>query len=101
MRVARLGSSKIVIEVVYALPERQVLRRLVLPEGSTVEDVIRASGLRAEFPEIDPARVGIHGKRVPVGAILRDQERVEIYRPLRADPKEVRRMRAAKERAKK
>ena len=95
-----MSPLKIVIEVAYALPERQVLRRLMLPDGSTVEDAIRVSGLRAEFPEIDPTRVGIHGKPVPVTAILRYQERVEIYRPLRADPKEIRRMRAAKKRAK-
>jgi putative ubiquitin-RnfH superfamily antitoxin RatB of RatAB toxin-antitoxin module len=96
----RLSASKIAIEVAYALPERQVLRRILLPDGSTVEDAIRVSGLCAEFPEIDPTRVGIHGKPVPVTAVLRDQERVEIYRPLRADPKEVRRARAAKKRAK-
>jgi putative ubiquitin-RnfH superfamily antitoxin RatB of RatAB toxin-antitoxin module len=91
---------EIVVEIVYALPDRQVLRRILLPDGSTVEDAIRLSGLRAEFPEMDPALVGIHGKPVPVGAILRDRDRVELYRPLRADPKEVRRRRAAKKRAK-
>jgi len=95
-----VSPPKIVVEIVYALPDRQVLRRISLPDGSTVEDAIRVSGLRAEFPEIDPTRVGIHGKRVPVTAILRDRERVEIYRPLRADPKDVRRRRAAKKSAK-
>jgi putative ubiquitin-RnfH superfamily antitoxin RatB of RatAB toxin-antitoxin module len=94
-----LSASKIAIEVAYALPQRQVLRRILLPAGSTVEDAIRLSGLRAEFPEMDPTRTGIHGKAVPLGAILRDRDRVEIYRPLRADPKEVRRTRAAKKRA--
>ncbi|HYU69140.1 MAG TPA: RnfH family protein [Burkholderiales bacterium] len=89
---------KIVVEIVYALPDRQVLRRILLPDGSTVEDAIRMSGLCAEFPAIDPTCVGIHGKPVPVTAVLRDEERVEIYRPLRADPKDVRRMRAAKKR---
>jgi len=95
-----LSASKIAVEVVYAFPERQVLRRILLPDGSTVEDAIRASGLRAEFPEIDTTRVGIHGKPVAVDAILRGEDRVEIYRPLRADPKDFRRMRAAKKRAK-
>jgi putative ubiquitin-RnfH superfamily antitoxin RatB of RatAB toxin-antitoxin module len=85
---------------VLALAERQVLRRVLLPDGCTVEDAIRASGLAEEFPEIDPARVGIYGKTVPAGTALRDRDRVEIYRPLRADPKEVRRTRAAKKRAK-
>jgi putative ubiquitin-RnfH superfamily antitoxin RatB of RatAB toxin-antitoxin module len=95
-----LSAVKIAVDVAYALPQRQVLRRLSLPGGSTVEDAIRASGLCAEFPEIDPTRVGIHGKPVPAGSILRDRDRVEIYRPLRADPKDFRRMRAAKKRAK-
>jgi len=95
-----MSASKIVIEVVYALPQRQVLRRIVLPEGSTVADAIRASGLPGEFPEIDPTRVGIYGKPAPPNATLRDRERVEIYRPLRSDPKEARRTRAAKKRAK-
>ena len=91
--------SALSIEVVYALPGRQVLRRVALPEGSTVEDAIRASGLPGEFPEIDPAHVGIHGKPVSLDATLRDRDRVELYRPLRADPKDVRRARAGKKRA--
>jgi len=92
--------SELSIEVVYALPGRQVLRRVTLPEGSTVQDAIRASGLLEEFREIDPKRVGIHGKPVSLDAALHDRDRVELYRPLQADPKEVRRMRAARKRAK-
>ena len=88
------------IEVVYALPERQMLRRVSLPEGSTVEDAVRTSGFAEEFPEIDPKCVGIHGKPVSEETILRDRDRVELYRPLKADPKEARRARAAKKRAK-
>ncbi len=88
--------SELAIEVVYALPGRQVLRRVALPEGSSVEDAIRASGLLEEFREIDLKRVGIHGKPVALVTTLRDRDRVELYRPLRADPKEVRRTRAAK-----
>ncbi len=91
--------SELSIEVVYALPGRQVLRRVALPEGSTVEDAVRASGLLEEFPEIDPNRVGIYGKLAGRDTRLRDRDRIEIYRPLRADPKEVRRARAAKKRA--
>jgi len=90
--------SALRIELVYALPERQVLRRVALPEGSRVEDAIRASGLLGEFPEIDTNRVGIYGKLVGRDARLRDRDRVEIYRRLRADPKEIRRARAAKSR---
>jgi len=92
--------SKIAVEIVYALPDRQVLRRILLPDGSTVEDAIQVSGLRAAFPEMDTTHVGIHGEPVPLTTVLRDRDRVEIYRPLRADPKEVRRTRAAKKRAK-
>jgi uncharacterized protein len=90
-----MSATMIRVEVVYALSERQVSRRISLPEGSTVGDAIEASGLGREFPEIDPALVGIFGKRVRVDARLRDGERVELYRPLQADPKEVRRRRAA------
>lgn len=93
--------SALQIEVVYALPERQVLRRVSLPEGSTVDNAVHASGLRAEFPEIDAIHVGIYGKAVSKDTILRDRDRVELYRPLEADPKEIRRARAAKRRAKK
>jgi putative ubiquitin-RnfH superfamily antitoxin RatB of RatAB toxin-antitoxin module len=95
-----MSSIKIAVEIVYALADRQVLRRILLPDGSTVEDAIRVSGLRAAFPEMDTTHVGIHGEPVPVTTVLRDRDRVEIYRPLRADPKEVRRTRAAKKRAK-
>jgi putative ubiquitin-RnfH superfamily antitoxin RatB of RatAB toxin-antitoxin module len=94
-----MRAPEIVVDVLYALPGRQVMRRIALPEGSTLADAIRASGLAEEFPEIDPARAGIYGKSVPAGTALRDRDRVEIYRPLRADPKEVRRARAAKKRA--
>ena len=95
-----MNLSKIKIDVVLAVPGRQELRRILLPEGSTVEDAIRLSGLSEGIPEFDPARVGIHGKLVPGNTILRDRDRVEIYRPLQADPKDVRRMRAASKRAK-
>jgi len=94
-----VSRPRIDVEIVYALPDRQVLRRILLPDGSTVEDAILVSGLRAVFPDMDTTHVGIHGEPVPVTTILRDRDRVEIYRPLRADPKDVRRTRAAKKRA--
>jgi len=95
-----MSPPKIAVEIVYALPDRQVLRRILLPDGSTVEDAIRVSGLRAVFPDMDTTHVGIHGEPVPVTTILRERDRIEIYRPLQVDPKEVRRMRAGKKRAK-
>ncbi|HEY7674179.1 MAG TPA: RnfH family protein [Burkholderiales bacterium] len=87
------------VEVVYALPGRQIVRALRLPEGSLVGDAVRASRLLEEFPEIDPDLVGIYGRKVEAGAALRDRDRVELYRPLSADPKEIRRRRARSRRA--
>jgi putative ubiquitin-RnfH superfamily antitoxin RatB of RatAB toxin-antitoxin module len=85
------------VEVAYASAQRQTLRKLTLPEGSRVLDALEASGLALEFPEIDLAvhRVGIYGRRVRLDQLLRDLDRVEILRPLSADPKEARRARAA------
>jgi hypothetical protein len=70
--------------------------RVQLAEGATVKDAIRASGVLDEFPEIDLAsnKVGIFSKLVKLDEAVRDKDRVEIYRPLIADPKEVRRKRA-------
>jgi putative ubiquitin-RnfH superfamily antitoxin RatB of RatAB toxin-antitoxin module len=84
------------VEVVYALPHAQMLVPLNVPEGTTVERAIRLSGVLEKFPEIDLAnsKVGIWNKAVELSAVLREKDRVEIYRPLIADPKEVRRKRA-------
>lgn len=89
-------AESISVEVAYALPSRQTLVQLSLPAGSTVEQAIRASGLLERHPEIDVAtnKVGIFGKQCQPDTVLRDHDRVEVYRPLRADPKEVRRRRA-------
>jgi uncharacterized protein len=84
------------IEVVYALPQRQELVRVKLPEGSTLKQAIEASGLPQKYPDIDLAKnkVGVFGKLSKMDAVLRDRDRVEIYRPLIADPKQVRKQRA-------
>jgi hypothetical protein len=84
------------IEIVYALPERQELVPLKLTPGSTVRTAIEASGLLQKYPEIDLAkgRFGVYGKLAKLDAVLHDRDRVEIYRPLIADPKEVRKKRA-------
>lgn len=89
-------ADSITVEVVYALPQRQELVRLTLPAGSTVQQAIEASGLVQKHPDIDFARnkVGVFGKLSKPDAPLRDRDRVEIYRLLIADPKEVRRKRA-------
>jgi putative ubiquitin-RnfH superfamily antitoxin RatB of RatAB toxin-antitoxin module len=89
-------SDKIKIEVVYALPHEQSLLTLELPQGITLGDAIKASGMLEKHPEIDLAsnKVGIFGKLSKLDVQLRDKDRIEIYRPLIADPKEVRRKRA-------
>lgn len=88
--------SEIRVEVVYAAASRQVVKMLTLPAGSDIEIAIRASGLLDEFPEIDLTanRLGIFGEFARLDQNLQDGERVEIYRALLADPKEMRRRRA-------
>ena len=86
------------IEVVWAAPHTQYVIGLRVPAGTTVEQAIHRSGLIERFPEIDLEKhgVGIFGELVGLGDPLRDGDRVEIYRPLLADPKVVRRARAGK-----
>jgi len=94
-------AESIHVEVVYALAERQDVIGISLPAGSTVGQAIEASGLLAKHPEIDLAKnkLGIYAKLAKVDTALRDRDRVEIYRPLIADPKEVRKQRAAEGKA--
>jgi uncharacterized protein len=90
-------SEVINVEVSYALPHRHELVKLVLPAGATVEDAVKASGLLTKYPDIEPDganKVGIYAKLTKLDAELRDRDRVEIYRPLIADPKAVRKKRA-------
>lgn len=90
-------AESIQLEVTYAKPERQEVVSLKLPAGSTIKQAIEASGLMARYPEIDLAKtkVGIYGKLSRMDTVVRDHDRVELYRPLIADPKEVRKQRAA------
>ncbi|MGB8518315.1 MAG: RnfH family protein [Gallionella sp.] len=89
-------SDTINIEIVYALTHEQTLLKQAMPSGATVAEAVNASGILAKHPEIDLAKnkFGIFGKLTKTDAVLRDKDRVEIYRPLIADPKEVRRQRA-------
>ncbi|POZ62347.1 RnfH family protein [Chromobacterium alticapitis] len=84
------------IEVAYARPDRQWLRAVAMPAGACALDAVRASGILPECPELGETalKLGIFGKAVKLDAPLREGDRVEIYRPLLADPKEVRRQRA-------
>ncbi|MCC6074238.1 RnfH family protein [Pseudomonas sp. GCM10022188] len=90
----------IAVEVVYALADKQKLLRLSVPYGTTMREAVERSGIASLFPglELDGAPMGIFGKAVarPEERVLKDGERVEIYRPLIADPKEARKQRAAK-----
>lgn len=105
MRFAREPSNcmpeeLIDIEVVHAGVERQVLLSLKVAAGTTVAQALQASAIARAFPELDPGScpVGIFGKVVsdPAVRVVEQGERIEIYRPLLADPKEVRRLRAQK-----
>lgn len=95
-----MDKPNIVIEVAYALADKQKLLRLSLPCGTTVRQAAVQSGMQVHFPGLDlqNSPLGIFGKAVskPDERVLEDGERVEIYRPLLADPKEVRKQRAAK-----
>ena len=84
------------VEVVHALPDRQRRITVRVAAGTRVAEVIRQSGILDEHPEIDPVRckVGIFARRVAADAEVRAGDRIEIYRPLVADPKIVRRERA-------
>jgi putative ubiquitin-RnfH superfamily antitoxin RatB of RatAB toxin-antitoxin module len=94
------GRNSLKIEVVYALRERQVLTLIEVEEGASVREAIEGSGILRQFPEIEltPGRVGVFGKVVDPDSQLRDGDRVEIYRPLEADPKEARRRRVKRSR---
>jgi len=90
-------SETIPVEVAYGRPDEQALVSLDVPVGASVREAIQRSGLLEHFPEIDleQAKVGIFGRISTLDTPLRERDRVEIYRPLIADPKEVRRRRAA------
>jgi uncharacterized protein len=89
------------VEVAYALPEKQVVIALKVEEGTTALLAIERSGILQQFPKANPRRdgVGVFGKRMALGTPLREGDRVEIYRPLIADPKAARRERAKRPKA--
>lgn len=84
------------VEVVYAHRDLQRLVRLAVPAGTTARDAVRLSGLAQEFPELAAirCRLGVSGRLVNAEQLLRDGDRVEIYRPLQLDPRQARRRRA-------
>ncbi len=96
-----MTSAMIEVEVVYARPDRQWVWKGVLPAGATVADALLASGLYTAAPELaeDIPAVGVFGEVCALSRPLAGGDRVEVYRRLRLDPREARRLRAARERA--
>ena len=90
--------NEILIEIAYALPEEQVIISIKVPTIFNVQQAIEKSGIQKKFPSIDLSKnkVGIFGKKTTLDQPLNDRDRIEIYRPLILDPKEMRRKRAAK-----
>ncbi|HGN1705735.1 TPA: RnfH family protein [Providencia rettgeri] len=90
--------SEFNIEVTYALPEKQFLLSVKVEEGTTIEGAILASGILALRDDIDlkKNKVGIYSRPAKLTDLVQDGDRIEIYRPLIADPKELRRKRAEK-----
>lgn len=93
-----MDENKIKVEVAFALPGAQTIVALEVEPGTTAHKAVVLSGLLEKFPQInigEQNKLGIFGKLVKGDTVLREKDRVEIYRPLLADPKEVRRRRAA------
>jgi putative ubiquitin-RnfH superfamily antitoxin RatB of RatAB toxin-antitoxin module len=94
------AERQVEVEVVYALPDEQVVVTVRLPPGSTIRDALEHSGISRRFPEVDfsGCRVGVFGRVRPHDSALADGDRVEIYRVLSAEPKEARRSRVRQRR---
>jgi uncharacterized protein len=97
-----VNGASVDIEIAYAEPQRVILKTLRLPQGSCVADALKLAALDADFAGVDLAQSahGIFGRLVPAGQRLENGDRIEIYRPLAADPKTARRARAAELRKK-
>jgi len=96
-------SKKIEVEVAFADPKKQLIIPLMVEPGTTVGEAINLSQIAKEFPDynMDELNVGVFSKSCKRDQVLKEFQRVEIYRPLIADPKEVRKKRAAEAKAKK
>ena len=90
--------EEIIVEVAYAMPGEQVIISIKVPTKFNVKQAIEKSGIQKKFPSIDLSKnkVGIFGKKTTLDHVLKNRDRIEIYRPLILDPKEMRRKRAAK-----
>jgi len=96
-----MASADPFVEVVYALRDHQRVVRVPWHDGLTAREAVAASGLSREFPELagQPLTLGVYGRRVTVDEPVRDGDRVELYRPLKSDPREARRRAAEAARA--
>lgn len=96
--MANAPGGTIEIDLVYALPREQIVEKLRVRAGTAVDEAIGQSGILLRYPEITSGAlaIGIFGRRVAATRILREFDRIEIYRPLIADPKQARRARARK-----
>ena len=94
--MADRNQALIEIEVAYALPQTQTVVTLKVAAGTTVSEALAQSGMFSQTAagDRDMVAVGVSGKRVPLATVLHEHDRIEIYRPLIADPKQVRRRRA-------
>ena len=95
-------AEQIKVQVCYATPTFEFLRDLTVDARTTLEQAVRQSALLQEVPQLDLASAvtGIYGKKKPLATVLREHDRVEVCRPLQADPKEARRRRAGSKDAK-
>jgi len=91
-------SSNINVEVIYALPKEQITFTISVEQGTTAQQAIEASGILAKYPEIElnKNKLGVYSRLIKLDTVMADGERIEIYRPLIADPKEMRKRRAVK-----
>lgn len=88
------GTEEIAVEVAYGLPDRQSLLKITVPPGTNVAQAIELSGIRENFPAMEVSEVGIFSRKVTLDHVLQEGDRVEIYRPLIASPREMRERRA-------
>lgn len=102
MEASRVSGTMLTVEIVYAEPQRAILKTLQLPAGARVADALRAAALEPDFTgvDLDNSALGIFGRLARQDEPLRDGDRIEIYRPLAADPKEARRARVKEARKK-
>ena len=98
MSYTEMAEPTINVELVYIKPDSQSVLNLEVEKGTTIQQAIESSGLLEQFPEIDLSvnKVGIYSKLTELDTVLEAKDRIEIYRPLLADPKEARRRRASR-----